>query len=279
MRRAVVAAVAAGLALSGCGGDDDSAAGALKAATGKLGDIKSGDLALEVKVAPDTEGSTIGFELAGPFALARRPGELPRADMKYTQIAGPGRGTVGFVSDGRRAWVKVDGQAYTLPPEQVRRLRAGKVEGGGPLAQLDMASWTRDAKLADGASLEGRPTQRVSGQVEVAAALNDVLEVLEETGGRDAAGGLGKLEGKDAEQVDKAVRSAPIDVVIGKDDRLLRRLSVTVDFEVKPRELPGGLGRLSGAKVTFDLRIADPNGPVTIDAPSGALPYEQLPRG
>jgi hypothetical protein len=79
--------------------------------------------------------------------------------------------------------------------------------------------------------------------------------------------------------VEEAVRSSPIELVFGKQDRLLRRLYVTLDFAIEPRELRGGLGRLSGAKVTFDLRISDPNGEVEIEEPAGALPYEQLPAG
>lgn len=276
MRGATVAIVAAGLALGGCGGSE--AGDALNETASKLGELRSGDLSLKVTVEPDTEDSTIGFRLDGPIALAGRAGELPRAQILYTQIAGPNRGDVTFVSSGEAAWVEVEGQAYELPPEQVERLEAGGGEGGGPLADLDVASWTEDAEVADGPRNGGAPTQRVSGSVDVAAALEDIGSVLEETGG-GAVEGLGALEDENADALDEAVRSSSLELTTGRDDRLLRRLRIVVDFAVKPRELPGGLGRLSGAKLTLDLRISEPNGPIEIEEPSSPLPYEQLPSG
>ena len=152
-------------------------------------------------------------------------------------------------------------------------------EGGGPLAELDVASWTRDAWLSEGARVDGRRTERVRGSVDVAEAINDLARVLEQTGGGEAVEGLAELEDEDADQVEEAVRSSPIEIVFGKQDRLLRRLRVTLDFAIEPRELRGELGRLSGAKVTLDLRISDPNGQVRIEEPADALPYEQLPSG
>jgi len=263
--RLAAAVVALGLALAGCGGSE--AEDALDEATAKLGEIKSGDLGLKVAVEPTNMGdSAIGFELDGPFALAGKAGELPRAEMAYTQIAGPNRADVRFISSGEAAWVEVEGQAYELDPEQVERLQAGDGEGGGPLAELDVASWTRDAKLSEGARV-------------VAEAINDLARVLEQTGGGEAVEGLAELEDEDADQVEEAVRSSPIEIVFGKQDRLLRRLRVTLDFAIEPRELRGELGRLSGAKVTLDLRISDPNGQVRIEEPADALPYEQLPSG
>jgi hypothetical protein len=276
--RLAAAAVVLGLALAGCGSSE--AQDALGEATGKLGEIESGVLRLKVAAEPSTMGdSAIGFELDGPFALAGAGGELPRAEMAYTQIAGPNRAEVGFISSGEAAWVEVEGQAYELPPEQVERLRAGDGEGGGPLAELDVASWTRDAKLSEGSRVDGQATERVRGSVDVAEAINDLARVLEQTGGGEAVQGLTELEDEDAEQVGEAVRSAPIEIVFGKQDRLLRRLRVTLDFAIEPRELRGGLGRLSGAKVTLDLHISEPNGEVRIEEPVDALPYDQLPAG
>jgi hypothetical protein len=265
------------LVLVGCGGG--GAGDALEETTSKLGEIKSGDLSLLVEVAPDAADSAIGFELDGPFALAGRPGELPRADMRYTQIAGPNRGEIRFVSSRREAWVEVAGQTYELPPEQLERLESGGGEGGGPLAELDLASWTEDAEVSAGPRIDGQATERVRGRIDVAAAINDLIAVLQESVGSSAAEGLSPLGEQDAEEVNRAVRSSSLDLAMGKDDRLLRRLRLAIAFEVEPRDLPGGLGRLSGATVTLDLSISDPNGRIRIEEPPDALPYEQLPQG
>lgn len=270
-------ALGAALSLAACGGSDASRA--LDDTTSKLGELRSGELALTVAVEPDTEGSGIGFELKGPFELAGEAGQLPRADLVYTQIAGPNEGDVRFISSESQAWVEVDGQAYELPTEQTEQLRAGEDDGGGPLAELDVGSWTRDAKLAAGPVEDGEPTERVTGRVEVADAINDLLGVLEDSGAGEGVEGLDQLDGEDADGVDEAVRSSSLKLLTGKEDRLLRSLELAIDFAVKARQLPGGLGELSGAKVTLDLRIARPNEPVEIEEPEGALPYEELPQG
>ena len=60
-------------------------------------------------------------------------------------------------------------------------------------------------------------------------------------------------------KLEKAVKSATMELVTGKDDRLLRRLKINLDIGTDaPRELAGGLGDLSGAKVVFDLRVEEP---------------------
>lgn len=277
IRRAATALALALLVLTGCGNSE--AQDALNETAAELGGLRSGDLSLTVSVEPDTEDSAIGFRLDGPVALADRSGELPRAQLLYTQIAGPNRGDVTFISSGEAAWVEVEGQPYELPPEQLERLAAGGGEGGGPLAELDVASWTDDAELTDGPRAGGQPTEKVRGEVDVAAALDDIVAVLEEAGGSSAIEGLGPLEDDDAEALDEAVRSSSLALTTGRDDRLLRRLRIAVEFGVEPRELAGGLGRLSGARLTLDLRISEPNGPVEIEEPASALPYEQLPSG
>lgn len=122
--------------------------------------------------------------------------------------------------------------------------------------------------------------ERITADVDVVKALNDAIDALGELGGGDAVGALKPLEGEEAETLEKAVRSAPFELVTGKDDRLLRRLKLTLDIGTDaPRELAGGLGNLSGAKVQFDLRIDEPNKPVEVQEPEGALPYESLPQG
>ena len=95
------------------------------------------------------------------------------------------------------------------------------------------------------------------------AALNDALDTARELGGGEVVPGLTKIEGDDADRLRDSVKSSSLEVLTGKDDRLLRALKLRLDFELDaPRDLAAGLGSLSGATVAFDLRIEDPNGPV-----------------
>jgi len=54
----------------------------------------------------------------------------------------------------------------------------------------------------------------------------------------------------------KATRSATFDLYSGKDDRLLRRLRIDVDFGLDvPKELRAALGTVVGANVLFELSL------------------------
>ena len=274
MRTRFVAALAAGGLMAGCGGGAD---GAIEETADKLGELRSGQLSVKLLVSPSVEGADLGFELKGPFELSRRDGELPLTKLVYTQIAGEQRGDVGFISNATGAWVEVEGQPYELPPDRVKSLRGAGPGGdeGGPLGDLDIASWTSDEKSA-----ESGDTERITADVEVVEAINDAIGALGDVGGGAAVGALEPLEGDEADKLEKAVESATMELVTGTDDRLLRRLRISLDIGTDaPRELPGGLGNLSGAAVLFDLRVDDPNEPIEVQTPADALPYESLPRG
>ncbi len=272
-----VAALALLLMPAGCG---NGAGDALDETAEKLGEIRSGRISMTLKVTPSTADSQVGFELNGPFSLPDRGGELPEAALRYTQIAGTRRGDVQFISSRKEAWVEVEGQAYELPPDQVEGLAAGGAGGASPLADLDVASWTKDAELEDGEPVAGEQTERIRAEVDVVRALNDALSVAGRLGGDGQVAGLQPLQGTDAEQLESAVSSSSLEVLTGKEDRLLRRLTLNLDVGLSaPRELAGGLGLLRGARVRLDLRIENPNAPVDVEAPDGALPYSELPSG
>jgi len=102
------------------------------------------------------------------------------------------------------------------------------------------------------------------------AALNDLLAAARELGGVE----LAPVEGPNADQFRRAVRSATAEVLTGKDDRLLRRLAFDVDLGVQGSEqLRQILGSLAGAHVDFELTVTNPNQPVQVEAPANAVPY------
>ena len=134
-RLAGAAAVAAlcGLAPTACGVE---APGEVVARTqANLARIRSGDLDARLVIAAEGRKRTgaTGFELHGPFELPRSAGDLPKARIAYTQIAGSRRATVTLVSTGERAYIEVRGKAYELTPDQERQLREA---GGAPGRRL-----------------------------------------------------------------------------------------------------------------------------------------------
>lgn len=257
--------------LAGCA---DPASDALSETADELGAIRSGELDLEVVLAGSEElgGGDVGFRLSGPFALGE-PSELPVADLSYTQLAGQEEGGGQFISTGDQVFVELEGTTYELPKEQVEALRvpedAGSDDSISLLGNLELAEWVQDAEVADG----GEATERISGEVDIVKAVNDMLATASQFGASEFQG-LSALEGEDAEQVRNAVSSATIEVVTGSEDRLLRDLQVKVTFSVpEDVELDESIKALLGSELSIGLSIANPNEPVEVDAPPDAVPF------
>jgi hypothetical protein len=241
-----LAALIAAVLLAGCGGDDPT--DVLSQTAKNLGKVRSGDLSMGMSIAAGPGGG-VGFALAGPFALPASGG-MPRARVAYTQIAGPRRATVTLTSTGSRAYVTANGRTRRLSAAQARRLRVGPGTAG---QQLKIGDWVRDPKLADGPTLDGAQTQRLTARLDVRAAARDLLRVAGALG--PGTGALGQSRG----DLDRAVKSSSFELITGKDDRLLRRLRIGIDLRV-----PGG----RQARVRFALGVRRPNEPVRIAAPA-----------
>jgi hypothetical protein len=253
-------AVLVGVALvlaAGCGGSDDSEArDVLKQTAAKLGEIRSGTLDLKLLVTPSGGGEPFGFKLHGPFRLPDKRDALPVATLTYTQIANGKQATARLVSDGSDAYVENDGDRTPLTPDQKATLsKAGdQLEGAGGATQLAIGSWVKDAALDDGGSVGGSATDKVSAKLDVVAVVNGLLQIVR-LSGRDT----GTVRDADAKQLDDAVRSSSFELWSGKQDRLLRRLAMSVDFGFDvPGELRRALGDLVGAKVDFELGVRNP---------------------
>jgi hypothetical protein len=260
--------------VAGCGGG--RADQVLSDAAGNLGKLRSGDLLLRLVVAPrqGTNGR-IGFELQGPLAL--RPGALPIARIAYTQIAGAKEATATFISTGTQAYAEVNGKVYELPASSTNALRqaSGGSGASNTLAGLRIDNWVKRPVVADGGKLDGVPTTRVSGNLDVVAAANGLLDLLRQLG-RNAP----TIKGDQAKQLENAVKSSTFELWAGRDDHLLRRLLLKADLGIAvPETLRRVLGGVVGATINFELAVSKPNKPVTVAPPTNPLPSSQLPVG
>jgi len=273
VRTSALAALLAALALAaaGCGGDGagggGSATDALAETAENLGAIESGDLSLRLVVSSD--GKDVGFELTGPFALAEE-GKLPVAEVEYTQIAGSEEQAATFISTGEKAFVEIEGEVYELPDEQVEGLRGAGGGGDAGLGVLEIDDWLVEPELSGGDDVGGDSTDRITAGLDPVALANDLLALIAQLGG----GSPGSLEGRSAEQLESAVESANIEVLTGKDDRILRRLVVEADLNAEvPEELRERLSGLPGATFELRLELQSPNEPVEVDEPTDAQPF------
>lgn len=264
MRLGAVAAVVLALA-AGCGGE--SADDVLAETAAGIGEVRSADLRMRLVLEPlerSREGR-VGFALSGPVDLG--DGGLPTARLAYTQIAGPREGGATFIATGGETFVEVGGTAYHLPPEQARSLSRG-----AGAVRLPIGRWMHEPELEHGGEVDGTDTDRVSADLDAVTALRDIF------GAAAAAGAeVPDLRGAAADELREAVDRATIDVWSGREDRLLRRLRLRLEFHVQPpRALRDELGDLAGARLAFDVDLGAVNEPVRVQAPADPRPAAEL---
>lgn len=264
--RLLAALAAAALLVAGC------ARGPLEQTAANLGDIRSGNLEMRL-TASTPAGQKTGFELRGPFAIPEGEG-LPRADLTYIRHAGTAQNTFGFVSTGDAAYLKVGQRAYRLPDERLHAMQGSEDAGSrGPFSGLELDDWVPDAEVV--ATGDGSETEKVAGDLDVVQAVNDLLAIARDYAGVERP----EIEGDDAELLRNAVRDARLELVTGKEDRILRSLLITVDLGRDPPEaFRRALEGFSGVNFVLEMRIRDPNKEISVQAPANPLPYDRLDR-
>lgn len=268
----------AGALLAGCAGGGESANEVLSETASNLGKVRSGTLHVDLRVEPrgPTGAKPFGFALDGPFSLGGST-PLPVADIEYTQTAGDDSATVTLISTGSKAFIRVQDRTYELPAEQSAQLQgaAGQLRAGSGLGEFAIDEWIHDAEVDDGGDVGGADTDHVRAELDVVAAVRDLSALARQLGQN-----VPQLGDQDVERLADSVRSSRFEVYTGKDDRLLRRLELEVEFGFDvPQELRSALGGLVGARLLFELGVDDPNQPVSVPVPGNALPASELPQG
>ena len=152
--------------------------------------------------------------------------------------------------------------------DELRKAFAG-AKGGFSSLGLDPASWIVEPQSRGTARVGGAETQRIAGDIDVRRLLADVARML---GGMGADG---LLTPRLREQIADAVKSARAEVWTGVSDRIMRQLTVAIDFALdQDAGRPMGI---EGGRVNLRLRLDGVNAtPVEIVAPKGAKPLSSL---
>jgi len=157
-----------------------------------------------------------------------------------------------------------------LDEAQVEDLRATDDADGAGLEGLRLSEWLADPRVASGGRLDGVAVDRITGKVDVVPALNDLLGLAVQLGASDDTAPLA-LEGEGAERVRRAVQGAEVEIVTGREDRLVRRIDLSIDLEPTAEDaIRDALGDLAGVRLALQLEVSDVNDPIDVDAPSVA---------
>jgi hypothetical protein len=244
--RRMVLAVAVVLFAGGCGDEPSTAERTLAEGADRMEQVRSGTVRLKVAAStseqPDRE---VGFEIEGPFALAEEEGALPKARFSLTNLLGRQSHVASFASDGKQATVTQGGRTRTVEDDAVRHLR-GRADAEEGLARLHIDEWARSPRVAD----DGR----IVAEVDVPAALNDILAVAADVGAHPQ--GVGSIDGEDAERLRRSVRSSRLEVEVDEETDVVRQVRMLVAFGADAQDdVARVLERLAGVRLAFELDL------------------------
>ncbi len=248
--------------------------------------VQSADVEIDAQLELD---GLAGFEepvrirATGPYVRAKDT--LPKLDLDL-EVSGQGAGQTiqsGLVSTGDRVFLKFGGSFYEQPREQIaranRRLARDGDGGGGSLSDLglDPSAWVVDASVEGDEEVGGVATEHVSGTLDVAAVVRDLNDLVKRSSGALGASGANArpLGARQLERLSDVVDDPSFDVYVGKDDDVVRRISLRLDVDV-PEQDRRDVGGVTGASIRFSAQLDDVGGDQKVEAPRQSLPIANL---
>lgn len=210
-----------------------------------LGQVKSGKFA--AKLGLSDRSQAVRFNLSGSFQGGAAK-EMPKFDVHGRLTLGGQHVAGGFVSLGDKAYLTKGDTGWQLPSEVwtpvVDAVASGNAAQAGPTLQLHPETWIRDVKSEGTETVGGVETEHVSAKVDPKAVVEDISKAVPASG----------TEALNARQFTRAVKRAELDVWVGADDQIMRRLS--------------GVVVVGNSRLAVDLRLSDVNKPQEISAPA-----------
>ena len=293
---AIAALIALATALAACGSGGNSNENPQKVVDdATLQGIESGDidLSLDVKARGD-KGGDIDVSLSGPFQSGGE-GQLPQLDLT-AKVSGSVSGDDidfdgGLVLLPNRAYVNYQGTDYEVDPttfsfveSTIKQAQQGGAESQPADAtacqeafgKLNVGDFADNLSNEGSAEVGGTSTTKVSGDLNVSGALDELLKLADDPACSAQLGAVGPLPST-AEldqakgEVQSAIKTAHVDLYVGDDD-IVRRVSAELAIE-PPKGLGDGVKRVD---LEFDLTLTGVNEEQAIEVPKGAKPLNDL---
>jgi hypothetical protein len=277
--------------IAGCGGDDsggdEDPQQVLDETFSNDQEVNSGVLDLSLSASAEGEDAgSLDASLSGPFqGDANKEGEFPQLDLAVS-VSGEGGGQSidfdgGLIATTDQAFVSYQDNTYEVPKaffDQIKQAAAqaqsqaskGQDQDAGAIFDqfgVDPSTWLSDPTNEGDEDVEGTPTIHIHADANVPQILEDLQSITEQTGA-----GSAEITPDQASQIEDAVDEASIDVYSGKDDRILRKLSL--NLAITPPEDSGAT--VDSVDVEFSVTLSDVNEDQTIEAPSDVQPFSQL---
>lgn len=240
------------------------------------------DLQLDIEGLADLE-DPLRVRASGPYVRSEK--SLPKLDLDVAvEAQGAGQAiALGALSTGDRVFLKFGGTFYEQPADQVaatnRRLAREGGKGGGSLSDIgiDASKWVADAEIEGEEEIGGVETDHVVGTLDVEAALSELNSLVKQSAGSlgeagDVARPLGR---RDIERIARSVEDPTFDVYVGKDDGIVRRVSLRIDVDV-PEDQRKDVGGMTAASIRFAAQLDDVGGDQQVRAPRSARPLSDL---
>jgi hypothetical protein len=275
-------------ALAGCGGDggggDEDPSEVLEQTFNNPKQITSGQLGISLDASAEgSQAGSLTATLDGPFQTDESdPAAFPQLDLSV-QVSASGAGDFdgGLIATEDNAFVEYQGEAYEVGTSVFQRF-AALSERSARQAQankdarsifdrfgVDPQGWLTNVSNEGDEDVEGAETIHIHGDADVEQIFSDFARIVQRVPGEAGA----TLDPDQLDQVQSAIQEASVDVYSGKDDRILRRLGLSLAIE------PTGVADTSTvSRVDIDLSVtlSDVNELQTISAPSDAKPISDL---
>jgi hypothetical protein len=282
-----LATVFAACGSSDSGGSDEDPQAVLKDATFEGIESANLDVSVGIDVSGD-EGGNVDVELSGPFQ-SKGEGQYPELDLD-AKVSGSVNGSdfdkeAGLVLVPNKAYVSYEGDDYEIDPTTFSFIESAINQPGEngetpteassacqqAAAGLNVEDFVDNLKNEGGADVGGTETTKISGDLNVGGALDQVIKLAEDpacSSAMESAGPLPLAQLDEAKsEVEKALKAAHADVYVGDDD-IVRK--VTATFTIEPE------GSDEKVDLEIDISFNEVNEEQEITTPSDAQPLNGL---
>lgn len=285
LRAALVISLLAAVALvTGCGSSGGGSSSDARALIDKAftHSIPSATMTLNIQakisgIAQLTQ--PVNLKVAGPYQ-SNGKGKLPSFNWQVSVSGGGQAFSGGVISTGDNAFVNFQGTNYEVGAAKVAEVNkqlASQAGTGKSLKDygIDPQSWVKDPQDKGDENVNDTDTTHVQAGVDVAKMISDFNKTIAQAGGAMGSNTPSQLTPDQISQITQIVKDPKFDIYIGKDDDTIRRLAVSVDFEI-PSDKRAQFQGAEGGTLSFSIDFAKVGEKQTITAPANAHPISEL---